>query len=194
MTPKPSAEVIAEVFPSVPVKKLPTTNYQLPPPHVVDEEFPQAVKTKPRTKGVITGFSDGESDDDEQSTDKEMEGENEEDHSDSSDDVKPKGEDMEMKIEEFTLPDTIEGVRDRFNKLYVEFTRHNRHEHTNEPMYLLDEMLRQGAITPIEYTRLNTSLTEAADLRTEEAEKEDDSDDDEEQNFMKPAVDYNHTT
>ena len=26
-TPKPSAEVIAEVFPSVPMKKLPTTNY-----------------------------------------------------------------------------------------------------------------------------------------------------------------------
>ena len=39
-TPKPSAEVIAEVFPSVPIK-----NYQQPPPHVVDKVFPQAVKT-----------------------------------------------------------------------------------------------------------------------------------------------------
>ena len=47
VTPKPSAEVIAEVFPSVPMKNLPTTNYQLPPPHIVDEVFPQAVKTKP---------------------------------------------------------------------------------------------------------------------------------------------------
>ena len=91
-----------------------------------------------------------------------MEGENEDD-SDSIDDVKPKGEDMEMEIEEFTLSDTIEGARDRFNELYVEFMRHNKHEHTNELMYLLDEMLRQGAITPTEYTRLNTSLTEAAD-------------------------------
>ena len=36
---------------------------------------------------------------------------------------------------------------------------------------------------------MNTSLTEAADLRTDEAEKEEDSDD-EEQNLMKPAVDY----
>ena len=74
------------------------------------------MKTKPRTKVVIIGFSDGESDDDEQSTDEEMEGENEDD-SDSIDDVKPKGEDMEMGIEEFTLPDTIEGVRDGFNEL-----------------------------------------------------------------------------
>ena len=186
MTPKPSAEVIAEVFPSVPLKKLPTTNYQ--PPHVVAEVFPQDVKTKPRTKGVIIGFSDGESD--EQSTDEEMEGENEEDDSDSIDNVKPKGEDMEMEIEEFTLPDTIEGVHDKFNKLYVEFMRHNKHEHTDEQVLLLDEMLRQGAITPTEYAQLNISLTEAADLRTDEAEKEEDSDDDEEQNLMKSAVDY----
>ena len=63
-----------------------------------------------------------------------MEGENEDD-SDSIDDVLPKGEHMEMEIEEFTLPDTIEGVRDRFNKLYVEFMRHNKHEHTNELVF-----------------------------------------------------------
>ena len=152
------------------------------------------MKTKPKTKGVITGLSDGESDDDdddddEQSTDEEMEGENVEDDSDSIGDIKPKREDMEMEIEEFTLPDTIEGVRDWFNKLYVEFMRHNKREHTNELMFLLDEMLRQGAITTTEYAQLNTSLTEAADLKTDEAEKEEDSDD-EEQNLMKPAVDY----
>ena len=116
-------------------------------------------------------------------SDEEMVGENEDD-SDSIDDVKHKGEDMEMKIEEFTLPDTIEGVRGRFNKLYVEFMRHNKHEHTKQLLFLLDEMLRQGAITPTEYAQLNTSLTEAAD----EAEKEEDSD--EEQNLMKPTVDY----
>ena len=169
-----------------------TTNYQLPSPHLVDEVFPQAEKTKPRTKGVIIGFSDGESDnnDDEQSTDEETAGENEEDDTDSTDDVKSKGEDMEMEIEEFTLPNTIEWVRDRFNKFHVEFMRHNKHEHTNELVFLLDEMLRQGAITPTEYTQLNTSLTEAADLRTDEAEKEEDSDDDKEQNLMKSAVDY----
>ena len=40
------------------------------------------------------------------------------------------------------------------------------------------------------YTQLNTSLTEAADLKTDEAEKEEDSGGDEEQNLMKSAVDY----
>ena len=49
-----------------------------------------------------------------------------EDDNDSIGDIKPKSEVMEMEIEEFTLPDTIEGVRDRFNKLYVEFMRHNK--------------------------------------------------------------------
>ena len=29
---------------------------------------------------------------------------------------------------------------------YVEFMRHNKHDHTNELMFLLDEMLRLGAI------------------------------------------------
>ena len=148
-----------------------------------------------RTKDDIIDYSDGESnddndDDDEQSIDEETEAGHEDD--DSIDDIKPKGEDMEMEIEEFTLPDSIEGVPDRFNKLYVEFMRHNKHEDTNELVLLLDEMLRQGAITPTEYAQLNTSLTEAADLRTDEAEKEEDSDDDddEEQNLMKSAVDY----
>ena len=65
--------------------------------------------------------------------------------------------------------------------------RHNKYEHTNELMLLPDEMLRQGAITPTKYAQLNTSLTEAADLRTDESEKEEDSDD-EEQNLMKSAV------
>ena len=50
-------------------------------------------------------------------------------------------------------------------------------------------MLRQGAITPTESAKLNTSLTEASDLRTDEAKKEEDSDD-EELNLTKPAVDY----
>ena len=65
----------------------------------------------------------------------------------------------------------------------------NKHEHKNELVPLPDEMLHPGAITPTEYAQLNTSLTEAADLRTDEAEKEEDSDD-EEQNLMKSTVDY----
>ena len=47
--PSPPQEVVADLF----NEKPPTTNYH----HVVDEVFPQAVKTKPRSKGVIIGFS-----------------------------------------------------------------------------------------------------------------------------------------
>ena len=144
------------------------------------------MKTKPRTKGVTTGLSDGESeDDDEQSTDEEMEGENEEDDSDSIGDIKRR-----YGNGEFTLPDTIEGVRDRFNQLYVEFMRHNKHEHTNELMFLLDEMLRQGAITPTEYATVEYKFiwsSKSEDWRSGEKDS-----DDEAQNLMKPAVD--HTT
>ena len=50
-------------------------------------------------------------------------------------------------------------------------------------------MLRQGAITPTEYAQLNTSLTESADLKTDEAEKEEDSAD-EEQDLTKSTIDY----
>ena len=67
--------------------------------------------------------------------------------------------------------------------------RIHKHEHTNELMFVLDEMLRQGAITPAEYVQLNTSLTESADLKTDEAEKEEDSDD-EQQDLTKSIVDY----
>ena len=54
--------------------------------------------------------------------------------------------------------------------------RHNKHEDTNQLLLLLDEMLRQGAITSTEYIQLNTCLTEDSD--------------DEEQNLMKSAGDY----
>ena len=101
-----------------------------PSPHAMNELFPQAVNTKPRTNGDIIGFSDGESDEDddddddddddadEQSTNEETEGENEEDDIDSIDDIKPKGGDMEMEIEEFTLPETIEGVRGLMSSMW----------------------------------------------------------------------------
>ena len=58
LPPKPSAEVIAEVFPE---KELLT-------PLVVDV-FPQAVDSKPRTKEDIIGFSEGDEDDEQSNTD-----------------------------------------------------------------------------------------------------------------------------
>ena len=38
--------------------------------------------------------------------------------------------------------------------LFVEFARKKKHENRNELEFLLDGMLRQGAITPSEYTQL----------------------------------------
>ena len=40
------------------------------------------------------------------------------------------------------------------------FVRKGKHENRNELEFLLDELLRQGALDPSEYTQLNTRLTE----------------------------------
>ena len=161
--PSPSQQVVADLF----KEKLPTPSLEViaavyPSTKIVEYSDSDDEESPPGTRGDIVGYSDDKQGDDEQCTDED------DDIRHSIDDINPNGEYMEMEIEEFTLPDTIEGVRDRFNKHYVEFMRHNKHEHTNELVFLLDEMLRQGAI----YTQLNTSLTEAADLRTDEAENQ----------------------
>ena len=37
-------------------------------------------------------------------------------------------ENVDLQVEEFVLPDTVEGIRDRFNELYVGFVRKGKHE------------------------------------------------------------------
>ena len=94
-------------------------------------------------------------------------------------------------VEEFVLPDTIEGIRDRFNELYVGFVRKGKHENRTELEFLLDKLLRQGAIDPTEYTQLNTGLTEKEDLTTDKEEKEEETEEDkEEENMMNAAIQY----
>ena len=44
------------------------------------------------------------------------------------------------------LSTTVDGLLKRFNKLYKEFTQ-GRHEHRNELVALLDELLRQNSIS-----------------------------------------------
>ena len=61
--------------------------------------------------------------------------------------------DVDLEVEEFLLPDTIEGIRDRFNELYVGFVRKKKRENRNEFEFLLDELLRPAAIDPTEYTQ-----------------------------------------
>ena len=93
-----------------------------------------------------------------------------------------------MEVEEFILPDTVEGIRDRFNELYVGFVRKGKHENRNELEFLLDELLRQGALDPSEYTQLNTRLTEEEDLTTDKEEKEEEEEEDEEEENMTNAT------
>ena len=51
----------------------------------------------------------------------------EEDSSESEESITSKSDDdkenVDLEVEEFILPDRIEGIRDRFNELYVGFVR-----------------------------------------------------------------------
>ena len=107
--------------------------------------------------------------------------------SDSSDDNE--NADMEV-VEEFILPHTIEGIRDRFNELYVAFVRKGKRENRTELEFLLDELLRQGAIDPTEYTQLNTGLMVKEDLTTDKEEKEETDEDKEEENMTNTAIQF----
>ena len=129
--PKPPPEIIAEVFPF----ESPDKVILKPSPEVVaavfqEKEQPEELaveSTPPGTKGDIIGFSDTEDTDDE-STD---------DESIDVTDIQPN-----VKF----LPAKVEGLRKRFHELYTEFTRQKKHEHRNEVVFLLDELLRQQGI------------------------------------------------
>ena len=153
LTPK----VIAEVFPlEISEKSLPPRSAE-----IVAEVFPQVAPpvSSARTKGDIIGYSD-ESNEDDDSSDAgadvgdimgySNDNSSEEDSSESEESVASKSDDdnenVDLEVEEFILPDTVEGIRDRFNELYVGFMRKGNHGNRNELEFLLDEMLRQGAI------------------------------------------------
>ena len=59
---------------------------------------------------------------------------------------------------ESVVPDTAEGLGDRFNQFFVEFTRDKKHEHGHELTVLVDEMLERGSITPLEHNNLNSTV------------------------------------
>ena len=78
-------------------------------------------KSPPRNKGDIMGYSNNES--------------NEDDSSESEESITSKSHDdtnVDMEGEEFILPDTIEGIRERFNDLFVEFVRKGKLENRSE--------------------------------------------------------------
>ena len=67
------------------------------------------------------------------------------------------------------LPATVDGLTDRFNQL---FTQHGKHEHRNELVFLLDEVLRQDGINRDEYAQLNNMLAESLDEEDDDDEEE----------------------
>ena len=180
--------IAAEVFPpAISEKSLP----------IVAEVFPQVAPpiASARTKRDIIGCSNEDGDSSDGSTDGAMDHSNDkssdEDCSDSEESIASNDDtDVDLEIEEFILPDTVEGIRNRFNELYVEFVRKKKHENRNELEFLLDGMLKQGAIDPAEYTQLNTRLTEKEDLTTDKEEKEEEEEEEEEENISNTAIQY----
>ena len=88
----------------------------------------------------------GYSDDDDQSSEKEDSSESEESITSKSDGDDNENVDMEV---DFILPDTIEGIQNRFNELYVEFVRKGKHENRNElEFYCMKCYVRVVSILP----------------------------------------------
>ena len=116
--------------------------FPAPPPDVVFWKEPhQALdlnlqvenlskKSQPRTKHSIIGSSNDKDGFHEQSSGEDMDNEGDSDADEQS------TEDMEAKNDEvnneIVVPGTDEGLRDRFNQLFVEFTREKKHEHGHD--------------------------------------------------------------
>ena len=173
-----------DVFPTN-EKKLPT-----PPSEIVDKVFrketlpspPREVVSGvfklPRTKKDLIGYSDDSdgslADNDEKATDNSSDSdscsstEDKESNDNSSsmtkEEIIDNYSDVELPVK--FLPKSIKGLQKRFNTRFVEFTRHGKHEHRNELVALLDEMLRRKVIERDEYTRLNNLI--ASSLTTGE--------------------------
>ena len=65
------------------------------------------------------------------------------------------------------LPATVDGLADRFNQRFKECRRQGKHEHRNELVFLLDELLREDDINQAEYAQLNKMLAESLDEEDE---------------------------
>ena len=158
--PNPPRAIVAEVFPSAT-----TTDILQPPeivaavfqekPELIHEILPPVQSKQQRSKGDIIGFSDDE--------DSETE-------SDESIDI----EDMKPSNVKF-LPTTTEGLHKQFNKLFCEFIRKKKRENRNELVFLLEELLRQEAISQETYTQLNDKLALEESINEKYPDDEEDS-------------------
>ena len=150
--PLPTPEVVADVF----REKLPSSN-------VLDDLFgKEGNKLVPRTEKDIIGYSDGDSSMEESDSPKESDDDslNEDDDQDDDDQDVDEEQDDECnsRIKVKCLPKTIQGLHNSFNKLFIEFTRGGKHEHRNELVFLLDELLSKNGIDNDKYQRLNNII------------------------------------
>ena len=119
-------------------------------------------------KGDIMGYSNEDNGDDD----------------DGDDDDREQDEGTEERI---VVPDTDQGLKDRFNHPLIKFTREKQYEHAHELTLLLDEMLDRGLVAPIEYNNLN-SLIVISDKSSYEEEEEEEED--ERTRVIKDTVDH----
>ena len=108
----------------------------------MDCVFPQSVDSKSRTKRDIIGFGNTDT-------------ETAEDESDESIDI------TDIKSNVKFLPASNNGLPERFNQLSKEFMRQGKHEHRNELVFLLYELLWQDSINRDEYAQFNNMLAES---------------------------------
>ena len=111
-------------------------------------EVEEQDESPPRTRGDIIGYSDSDTEI------KETTG----DESDESIDITDINSNVKF------LPATVDGRADRVNQLFKEFIRQGKHEHRNELVFLLDELLRQDDINRDEYVQVNNILAESLEL------------------------------
>ena len=71
---------------------------------------------------------------------------------------------------------SVDGLVERFRELFKEFIREGKHEHRNEVVFLLYELLRQEGIDRGQYKQLNTMLAESLDEDDDDAKEEEEMD------------------
>ena len=173
--------IIDEVFPSKTSEKV------FPPPsmEILAEVFPQvAAVTFPRTKADIIGYSDKSSEDDSLDTDHDIDeacdSDTESEHSIDIQNIKP----SKVKF----LPTAVTGLRKRFKKLYNEFMRDKKHENRNELVSILDELLRQEAISHEVYNQVNNFLAESLGEDDEDLEEMVEGSENENENILSNLI------
>ena len=94
-------------------------------------------------------------------------------NSDSSDTDSAEEEDQKSCTVKF-LPPTVGGLAKRLRKLWTQFTREAKHEHRNEIVFILDELLRRDGISGHDFSKMNNllaqSLPDDSDVSGEEEE------------------------